>query len=66
MITEPILEDDEERRYKFILACMGTRELLADMIDTDDDSLTELASQCVQTVLLSVGWPLSPPWWGLE
>lgn len=65
-MTTPLLNEDEERRFKFISACMGLRDLLSKSLQIDEEDLTVLTEECVETVLMSVGWPLSPPWWGLD
>lgn len=65
-MSAPLLNEDEDRRFKFMSACMGLRDLLSNRIDVEDEELMWLTEECVETVLMSVGWPLSPPWWGLD
>lgn len=65
-MSTPLLNEDEDRRLKFLSACVGLRSLLASFFDVEEEELTTLTEECVETVLLSAGWPLSPPWWGLD
>ena len=61
-----LLSKDEDRRLKFLAACMGLRDLFSRSLEMDEEDLTAFTEECVETVLFSVGWPLSSPWWGLD
>jgi hypothetical protein len=59
------LTQDEDRRAKFLNATLALRHQLEGAFDIDPDVLTDLAAECVETVLMNIGWPLSPPWWDI-
>ncbi len=60
------LTQDENRRVKFLNATLALRDQIASTLDVDDQTMTELAAEYTETVLMNIGWPLSPPWWDIS